>query len=137
MPLGFLDDIFLHRGCRIGIFRISNCLTSLGYRFTNGPKLYYGYGRSTTAKLAQLRTGHCRLNSYLYRFNIVESAECKCHEGKETVEHFLLVCKRYTEERKILRKRVGLEGMKVRHLLGDKKAIKHTMKFINNTKRLD
>ena len=106
-------------------------------KVTSGPKLYYSYGRSTTAKLAQLRTGHCRLNSYLYRFNIVESAECQCGEGKETVEHFLLVCKRYTEERKILRRRVNSDGMKVRYLLGDKKAIKHTMEFINSTRRLD
>ena len=66
----------------------------------------------------------------------MESTECECGEGKETVEHFLLVCKRYTEERKILRKRISFEGMKVRYLLGDKKAIKHTKEFINNTGRL-
>ena len=71
-------------------------------KVTSGPKLYYGRSRSTTAKLTQLRTGHCGLNSYLHRFNITESAECECGEGKETHEHFLLVCKRYIEDRKIL-----------------------------------
>ena len=67
----------------------------------------------------------------------MESAECECGEGKATVEHFLLVCKRYTEERKILRKRVDFKDMKVRYLLGDEKAIKHSMEFINSTGRLD
>ena len=106
-------------------------------KVTNGPKLYYGYSRSITAKLAQLRTGHCRLNSYLHRFNIVDSAECECGEGKETPEHFLLVCKRYKEDRKTLRKKVGFEGMNTRCLLGDRKAIKHTMEYIKSTERLD
>ena len=106
-------------------------------KITSEPKLYYGRSQSTTTKLAQLRTGHCRLNSYLYRFNIVESGECECEEGRETVEHFLLACKKYTEDRKTLRKKVGFEGMKVRHLLGDKKAVKHTIEFINRTGRLD
>jgi hypothetical protein len=67
----------------------------------------------------------------------VESGECECGEGKETVERFLLACKRYIEDRKILRTRVGFEGMKVRYLLGDKKTIKHAMEFINSAGRLD
>ena len=67
----------------------------------------------------------------------MDSAECECGEGKETPEHFLLVCKRYKEDRKLLRKKVGFEGMNVRYLLGNRKAIKHTMEFITGMGRLD
>ena len=91
----------------------------------------------TSQMLTKYWTGHCRLNSYLHRFNIEASAECECKKGKETVEHFLLVYKKYTEDRKVLRKKIGFEDMKVRVLLGDKKAIKHTIEFINSTRRLD
>ena len=65
----------------------------------------------------------------------MESAECEFGEGKETPEHFLLVRRKYMEAREILRKKVGLEGMKVKYLLGNKKSIEHTMEFIKSTAR--
>jgi ribonuclease HI len=105
-------------------------------KVTSGPKLYYGIeNRSTSAKLTQLRTGHCGLNSYLHRFNLAESADCECGEGPETVEHLVMVCKKYVEQRKVLRKEVGFGKMKMKYLLGDIKVVKHTMEFIINTER--
>jgi hypothetical protein len=51
------------------------------------------------------------------------------------VEHFLLECRRYKEERKQLRKSVGWGKMKVKKLLGSTKVFKHTMEFIKSTRR--
>ena len=65
----------------------------------------------------------------------MESAECEFGEGKETPEHFLLVCRKYMVAREILRKKVGLEGMKVKYLLGSEKSMKHTTEFIKSTAR--
>src|SRR2546423_8730041 len=42
--------------------------------------------RKAAATLVHLRTGHCGLKQYLYRFNRAESPNCECGEGKETVE---------------------------------------------------
>lgn len=102
-----------------------------------GPKLYNGIkNRSTAAMITQLRTGHCGLNHYLHRFGINESPFCECGYGKETVEHFLLECRKYKEQRKKLREAAGTGNMKVGILLGDPSKIRHTMAYIKETGRL-
>lgn len=73
---------------------------------------------------------------YLHRFNISDSPYCECGYGKETVEHYLLQCRTYKEERKKLRKEAGAGKMKIQVLLGNPKVLKHTMQYITNTKRL-
>ncbi|KID81499.1 Endonuclease/exonuclease/phosphatase [Metarhizium guizhouense ARSEF 977] len=51
--------------------------------------------------LVQLRTGKCRLNSYLHRINEarVTTEQCRCGQAAETVEHFLFRCKLWKSER--------------------------------------
>lgn len=49
--------------------------------------------------LAQLRTGMTRLNGYLYRINVAETDQCECGQARETVEHFLFRCRRWTAYR--------------------------------------
>ncbi|KAJ5500659.1 hypothetical protein N7453_009710 [Penicillium expansum] len=49
--------------------------------------------------LAQLRTGMARLNGYLYRINAAETYQCACGQAKETVEHFLFRCRKWTAHR--------------------------------------
>src|SRR5271170_3543600 len=66
-----------------------------------------GNKRRQIAWIARLRTGHCSLNQYLERFNIIDDANCDCGQGKETVKHFLLICSKYEKERDKLRKEVG------------------------------
>ena len=34
-------------------------------------------------------TGHCNLNKYLHRFNIIETSECECGVEMEIVDHYL------------------------------------------------
>jgi endonuclease/exonuclease/phosphatase (EEP) superfamily protein YafD len=93
--------------------------------------------RKIAAALAQLRTGHCGLNYYLWRFKKIESSKCEgCGYERETVEHYLLECPKFREERRKLRDKIGGVGkMKVKTLLGDKKIIGRTMEFVTNTKR--
>ncbi|KAJ5593445.1 hypothetical protein N7537_010349 [Penicillium hordei] len=49
--------------------------------------------------LAQLRTGMARLNGYLYRINAAATDQCACGQAKETVEHFLLRCRKWNAHR--------------------------------------
>lgn len=83
----------------------------------------------------RLRTDHCPLNEYLHRFNKIATPECECGAEKETVDHFLLNCELYDEERDKLRRKVGVQGMKTSVLLGDNKIIKDTIEYIEKTGR--
>ena len=102
-----------------------------------GPKLYNEIpGRDAVAKIVQLRTGHCGLNHYLHRFGKRNSPYCECGMGKETVEHYLLECRRYKEQRKMMIKDIGKGRLNIERLLGQPQTIKSTVDFIRNTKRL-
>jgi hypothetical protein len=79
------------------------------------------------------RTGHCGLNRYLHPFGHKNSPYCQCGYGKETVEHYLLECRNYREQRKKLRREVRVRNMRVVRLLGDTKLIGHTVEFIKAT----
>ena len=60
--------------------------------------------QNSAAKIAQLRTGHCGLNHYLHRFGIKNTSYCQYEYEKETIEHYLLECRKFREQRKKLRK---------------------------------
>ena len=103
---------------------------------TTGPRLYGSLQqRKHVVWISRLRTGHCHLNEYLHRFNIIETAECECGAEKETVKHYLLNCELYDEERDVLRRRVGAEGMRSATLLGDQRIIKDTVEYMEKTGR--
>ncbi len=93
--------------------------------------------RNSAAKIAQLRTRHCGLNRYLHRFGIKNTPYYQYGYGKETIEHYLLECRKFREQRKKLRKEIGTVKMRVARLLGDTKLIKHTVEHINATGRLE
>ena len=88
------------------------------------------------AWVSRLRTGHCHLNEYLYRFGIIESPQCECGAERETVDHYLLNCELYDEARDILRRKVGVQGMRTSMLLGNNQMVKETIKYIEKTERL-
>ena len=71
-----------------------------------GLKLYEKLKRKQVILLSQLRIEHCHLNQYLHEFNIIETPECECDGEKEIIEHYLLNCELYDEERDVLRRRV-------------------------------
>jgi ribonuclease HI len=104
-----------------------------------GPKLYNSLpSRKSCARLVQLRTGHCGLNKYLHRFGKRGSPYCECgYARKESVEHYIMECPRFKEERKVLRKKVGAGKMRLRLLLGDEKIVRHTLDFVKETGRLN
>ncbi|KAG0138926.1 hypothetical protein CROQUDRAFT_10665, partial [Cronartium quercuum f. sp. fusiforme G11] len=45
--------------------------------------------------IAQLRAGHSPLLTFLYRINAANSPNCRLCQQPETVEHYLLLCRRY------------------------------------------
>ena len=58
---------------------------------TTRPTLYGALQqRKHVVFITRLRTGHCHLNEYLYRFSKIETPECECGAGRETVDHFTI-----------------------------------------------
>jgi ribonuclease HI len=106
-------------------------------RLKSGVQLYGNLPRKQLANLVRLRTGHCRLNSYLSRFNIIEDPSCDCGRGIENVKHFLLLCKKYEGPRNELKKKVGGRNMRVENLLGDPQLVKETLEYVEGTGRFN
>ena len=81
-------------------------------------KLYDNLKAEDAAILAQLRTGKCRLNQYLADIKIVDSPNCTACGTPETVEHFLLNCKKWQKQRHALAQKAGRYAANVAPLLG-------------------
>lgn len=81
-------------------------------------KLYGSLASDQAAILIQARTGHCRLNQYLSRGGLVDSALCECGQADEMVKHLILSCPRWEEGRKELGTAVGSRVGDVPFLLG-------------------
>ncbi|OQE10076.1 hypothetical protein PENFLA_c095G04748 [Penicillium flavigenum] len=62
-------------------------------------QLYDRLSWKEASVLAQLRTGMARLNGYLYRINVADTDQCACGQARETVEHFLFRCQKWTAHR--------------------------------------
>ena len=77
--------------------------------------------RQIYSQIAQLRTGFSKLNDYLYKIGVSESRQCKCGRS-ETIEHYLLHCELYFNEREAMRttlfKQVGITELTIDLLLG-------------------
>jgi len=111
--------------------------------------LYDNLKRREACVLAQLRTGMAKLNGFLSRIGAAESDLCACGHAKETVEHFLLRCIRWTALRDGLlqcteTRRGSLSfylGGKVpsepKEWMPDMKAVRATIKYAMATGRLE
>jgi ribonuclease HI len=62
-------------------------------------QLYDRLSWKEASVLAQLRTGMARLNGYLNRINVADTDQCACGQARETVEHFLFRCQKWTAHR--------------------------------------
>ncbi|EAQ84176.1 hypothetical protein CHGG_10580 [Chaetomium globosum CBS 148.51] len=111
--------------------------------------LYDKLKRREACVLAQLRTGMARLNGFLSRIGAVESDLCACGQARESVEHFLFRCLRWTALREdMLQCTVARRGSlsfylggkapsDTRHWSPDMKAVRATIKYAMATGRLE
>lgn len=80
--------------------------------------LYDNFSRKEASVLAQLRTGHPRLNAFLYDIQRADSEMCTCEEGKESVQHFLFECKRWDHLRQDIIRAMGPRFNDLSYALG-------------------
>ena len=69
--------------------------------------LYDNLNRKDATLLSQLRTGKYRLNSYLATITVVPSSNCDAYNVPETIEHYLLHCRRWSTQR------ISLTGLQI------------------------
>jgi len=102
--------------------------------------------------LVQLRSGYSRLNDYLWCIGAAPGPECECGQ-RETREHFLLQCPRWTKERRKMREEIQTRNEDLPYLLGaytseaqdgektkwkpDWNAVKQVIRFAISTGRLN
>jgi ribonuclease HI len=111
--------------------------------------LYDKLKRREACILAQLRTGMARLNGFLNRIGAAESDQCACGHARETVEHFLLRCVRWTALREGMLQCTTTRRGSLSFYLGgkapseskqwspDMKAVRAAIKYAMATGRLD
>ena len=67
---------------------------------TPAPPKFYSLGTRPGNKLhTSLRLGVSKLNSHLFKFQLIDSTKCECSYHNETTEHFILNCPLYTNLR--------------------------------------
>ena len=77
--------------------------------------------RAVETALARLRISHVELNSYLHRFNQSDTPLCQTCNTPETVDHYLLTCRRYAQNRRKLSnclQEKGISSISKKILLG-------------------
>jgi len=70
-------------------------------------KIYDSLDRQQTSVLVQACTGHNHLNAYRAKIKAAESALCSCGKGAETLQHLVLWCPTWKEQREALKKRAS------------------------------
>ncbi|KAL1678576.1 hypothetical protein EV122DRAFT_211832, partial [Schizophyllum commune] len=85
--------------------------------------------------ITQTRCGHIGLNGYLARVKAVDSPLCTSCRAPETVEHYLLHCRRFRQERHRLRLSMGRVPLKMTTLLGDPRYRTQLLTYVRDTGR--
>ena len=99
-------------------------------------KLTKDLPRVHTSILIQLRTGHIPLQAHLYRIQRADTPTCPtCHNHPETVEHYLLHCPTYDEQRKVVRHKLGPGATSIKRLLATRRYLPALMVYIRDTAR--
>jgi ribonuclease HI len=112
-------------------------------------QLYDQLSWKEASVLAQLRTGIARLNAYLVHIGAAPSDTCDCGQARETVEHFLFRCQKWTAYRTELLQCTDTQRGNISFYLGGKspsddqkwtpnlEAVRATIRFALATGRLD
>jgi len=92
-------------------------------------------------EIVQLVTGINRLNYYLQRFGIVDSAICSCDNDIENIPHFLFYCENYKDIRLDLKRTCLSLNLKwppnAYEIVEHQMLLKATINFIKTSKRFE
>jgi hypothetical protein len=98
-------------------------------------KLHTGLKKAESSMLVQARTGRIGLAKFLYGRKVpgIQTAQCRCEAGEETVRHMALYCTDETERRQGLRMNGRLN---YRRLIGTASGAKRLAEWMIRSGRL-
>ena len=73
-----------------------------------------------TPNFTALVTAHGKTKAYLHHFKIIESPECPCDGGNQTVDHLIYECNKLQRERE-RKKQTHTQHIKSRQVASGKK----------------
>ena len=102
------------------------------------PPVYDAMSKRYTTILFRLHTGHCRLNAHLYKLGSHEAGLCDNCGTEETVEHFVLICPKYSHYRNELRQMVSHRrvAMDLSEILKNPDTVTFVIEFVLSTGRV-
>lgn len=100
-------------------------------------KMYKDLPRRSASIITQLRTGHIGLRYFLHRIHAVDSPLCRKCGVPETIQHFILNCRRYCEQRAKLRESLAAKHLPFRlsDMFNSPSTIRYLLKFVHETER--
>jgi hypothetical protein len=94
-------------------------------------KLIAGTPRHLASILTQLRTGHVPLAKYLHRIKKTDSPTCPaCHQGTESMHHFILHCPAHKAARQKLCNETGGRSLNLAKLLTTAETLPAFLNFV-------
>ena len=106
------------------------------HRNVSKPIYRYGLSRREECLIQQLRIGKCNLNHYLFQINQHDTGLCEVCQESETIEHFILHCKKYNNERRLLTSRIKLNNPSLKQLLMSNAGLtRELLVYIHDTNR--
>lgn len=101
-------------------------------------KLYKDLARRSASLIRQMRTGHIGLRAFLHRIQAVDSELCPLCLTPETLQHFVLQCRRFQQQCTELRQHLDANNTRLRpeDLLNDTKNIRLLLKYVHDTNHL-
>ena len=99
-------------------------------------RLHHGLKKWQSALLIQIRTEKIGLRDFLWKRRVpeVDDPGCDCGEGRQTVDHILLRCRKYND----VRRRVFGRGGRIdlRAILNEPKLVTKAIRFMEQTRLL-
>ena len=102
-------------------------------------KIYDKLNHAQASVLAQMRTGHSTLHSFLAKIKKTTSETCDCSLAPETVTHFLFYCPKWDHLRDGIRDKMGSQfgniSLALRGIESEEKTMEECISFALATKR--
>ena len=83
------------------------------FRTVTDTQNYTHLSRRYSTILFRLQSGHCRLNSHLHRIGQHENGLCEACMVDESVQHFILLCPKYSGHRERLKDTATEHGLRM------------------------
>ena len=105
----------------------------------NGFKIRNNICRKEEIILHQIRMGKCKLNYYMFLLKLHVDGMCDTCLIHETVEHYLLHCTRFEQERNIMKRKLKIIHLNLENLFSFSLRENYStlLSYIRNTKRFE